>query len=483
MEGYAGKALIVNLTTGEITKEPITREMAFKYLGGEGFNNYYLWKYLYSKGNAGIDPLSPDNVLCVSQGPLGTSLVPLGSKTIWSFKSPVYNMHGDAHSGGWFTTNMRLAGYDVMVILGKARRPSYIWIDDEDVEIRNASHLWGLDVWDSDAAIKDEVGDENIATNCCGPAGENLVRYACIIANKHRGAGRTGGGCVMGSKNLKAVAARGTKGIKVARIDEFMMKSNEIIENVNQSPMMPMFGEQGSLFLTKWHDAHGVTGLRNMQYNCATNLRGPGALEPISGDWYLDNMWVRNLTCSNSCMVHCADWWKIKGDETPLAHLYAGECGPGMSCLGFTLRPTSEGEVAITGRDPDAPLRLEPNYLSTAYDRTTTADLMRRTRELFAQSPIGERIDHETYPGPGAVTDDELIDSALDGGYTGYHAIGSCAMGPSDDDVVDSRLRVRGVDALRVVDCSAMPIMLAGNLNGPVMAMAARAAEFIVEER
>ncbi|MDY6995588.1 MAG: GMC family oxidoreductase N-terminal domain-containing protein [Actinomycetota bacterium] len=159
------------------------------------------------------------------------------------------------------------------------------------------------------------------------------------------------------------------------------------------------------------------------------------------------------------------------------------ERAPGMSCLGFTLRPTSEGEVAITGRDPDAPLRLEPNYLSTAYDRTTTADLMRRTRELFAQSPIGERIDHETYPGPGAVTDDELIDSALDGGYTGYHAIGSCAMGPSDDDVVDSRLRVRGVDALRVVDCSAMPIMLAGNLNGPVMAMAARAAEFIVEER
>jgi choline dehydrogenase len=156
---------------------------------------------------------------------------------------------------------------------------------------------------------------------------------------------------------------------------------------------------------------------------------------------------------------------------------------PGISCLGFALRPTSEGKVSITSADPDATLVLTPNYLTSEYDRITTANLMRRTRELFAQSPIAELIDHETFPGPQAQTDDELIDSALDGGYTGYHAVGSCAMGPSDDDVIDDRLRVRGVDGLRVVDCSAMPIMLAGNLNGPVMAMAARASEFIIEDR
>lgn len=159
------------------------------------------------------------------------------------------------------------------------------------------------------------------------------------------------------------------------------------------------------------------------------------------------------------------------------------ERAPGLSCLGFALRPTSEGSVAMTSANPGAPPLLEPNYPASEHDRTTTANVMRRTRELFAQSPIADRIDHETFPGPGARSDDELLDSALDGGYTGYHAIGSCAMGPADDDVVDSRLRVRGVDALRVVDCSAMPIMMAGNLNGPVMAMAARAAEFIREDR
>jgi choline dehydrogenase len=156
---------------------------------------------------------------------------------------------------------------------------------------------------------------------------------------------------------------------------------------------------------------------------------------------------------------------------------------PGLSCLGYALRPTSEGSVEITSSDPDAALLLDPNYLTTDHDRTTTANLLRRTRELFTKSPIADRIDHEMFPGPAVQSDDEILDSALDGGYTGYHAVGSCAMGQSDDDIVDGRLKVRGVDGLRVVDCSVLPIMVAGNLNGPIMAMAARASEFILEDR
>ncbi|MBB3754452.1 choline dehydrogenase-like flavoprotein [Mycolicibacterium sp. BK634] len=154
---------------------------------------------------------------------------------------------------------------------------------------------------------------------------------------------------------------------------------------------------------------------------------------------------------------------------------------PGLSVLGFVLRPTSEGSVEITSRDPDASLRLDPNYLTSDYDRATSAALVRRAREIFAASPIADRISHELYPGADVRGDDELADAALDGGYSGYHAIGSCAMGPSDDDIVDPELRVRGIDGLRVVDCSAMPTMLAGNLNGPVMAMAWRAADLILQ--
>lgn len=153
----------------------------------------------------------------------------------------------------------------------------------------------------------------------------------------------------------------------------------------------------------------------------------------------------------------------------------------GLSCLGMVLRPTSEGALEITSSGPRPSVRIEPNYLGSEHDRTATADLLRRMRAVFAESPIAERISHETFPGPGVATDDELVDSALDGGYCGYHAVGTCAMGPGDDAVVDDRLRVRGVDGLRVVDCSVLPTMVAGNLNGPIMAVAWRAADFILD--
>lgn len=156
---------------------------------------------------------------------------------------------------------------------------------------------------------------------------------------------------------------------------------------------------------------------------------------------------------------------------------------PGVSCLGMVLRPTSEGRLEITSADPTAALQITPNYLHTDYDRETTAKLMRRMREIFDQSPIAERLSGETYPGPGVQSDDALVDAALDGGYCGYHAVGTCGMGPGDDAVVDDRLRVRGVEGLRVVDCSVMPTVVAGNLNGPMMAMAWRAADLILDGR
>ncbi|MDV3136495.1 GMC family oxidoreductase [Mycobacterium sp. 29Ha] len=152
----------------------------------------------------------------------------------------------------------------------------------------------------------------------------------------------------------------------------------------------------------------------------------------------------------------------------------------GVSCLGMVLRPTSEGSLEITSPDPDAALRINPNYLGTEHDRGAAANLLRRMRAIFEQAPIARRFSHETYPGGDVRSDEELIDAAFDGGYCGYHAAGSCAMGPSDGDVVDDQLRMRGIDALRVVDCSVIPTMVAGNLNGPMMAMAWRAADLIM---
>lgn len=153
---------------------------------------------------------------------------------------------------------------------------------------------------------------------------------------------------------------------------------------------------------------------------------------------------------------------------------------PGVMCMGYVLRPDSEGRIAITSADPDAPPEIVPNFFATKHDRSVGVAVFRRMRELFATDPIARRIRAETLPGAG--TDDEqgILDAALDHGYCGYHAMGTCAMGPDDDAVVDSRLRVRGVRDLRVVDCSVLPVMVSGNLNGPMMAMAWRAADMIL---
>ncbi|WP_152365260.1 GMC family oxidoreductase [Microlunatus speluncae] len=158
------------------------------------------------------------------------------------------------------------------------------------------------------------------------------------------------------------------------------------------------------------------------------------------------------------------------------------ETEPGMLCIGYLLRPDSEGSLRLTSADPDAPLDIDPNYLATDHDRTVAVGVFRAMRRLFAAEPLAQRIGHETVPGPAVDTDDAIIGAGLDHGTCGYHAVGTCAMGPDDDDVVDARLRVRGVAGLRVVDASVLPIMVSGNLNGPVSALAWRAADLILAD-
>ncbi|MHA5048913.1 GMC family oxidoreductase [Streptomyces sp. SD15] len=154
---------------------------------------------------------------------------------------------------------------------------------------------------------------------------------------------------------------------------------------------------------------------------------------------------------------------------------------PGLMGLGYVLRPTAEGSLHITSADPEAPLAITANYYGSEHDRGVGTALFRRMRELFETEPIARRIQAETLPGPEVRGDQEIIDAGLEHGRCGYHAVGTCAMGPAEDDVVDSRLRVRGVEGLRVVDCSVMPTMVSGNLNGPIMAMAWRAADLVLD--
>ncbi|MFC7403872.1 GMC family oxidoreductase [Georgenia alba] len=155
---------------------------------------------------------------------------------------------------------------------------------------------------------------------------------------------------------------------------------------------------------------------------------------------------------------------------------------PGLLAIVYPLRPDSEGTVHITSDDPDAPLDIDPAYLATEHDQVTSVDAFRRVRRLFATDPLARWVDHETTPGPDVRTDQEILDHGLTDGGCGYHSVGTAAMGPNDDDVVDPDLRVRGVKDLRVVDASVFPAMISGNLTGPVSALAWRAADLILDD-
>ena len=215
--GYAGQFLRVNLTTGEVAKEKLDEGIARKYLGGVGIGSYILYKEV----PANVDPLKPDNKLIFFTGPLTGTRVPTGRYVVVA-KSPLTGILGWASSAGHWGPELKYAGYDGIVIEGKAENPVYIWIDDGFVEMRSAERLWGATTGETEKRIRRELGDEEIKIASIGPAGEKLVRYACIINDKSRAAGRCGMGAVMGSKKLKAIAVRGTGDVITPNIDHLI---------------------------------------------------------------------------------------------------------------------------------------------------------------------------------------------------------------------------------------------------------------------
>jgi len=218
MFGIAGQMLWVDLTHGKVEKRPVERELLNGYLGGRGINAKLLWELT----DKGLDPLSPKNPLIFGTGTLGGTFAPCSGRMTITCKSPATDGYLKCNVGSHFAPELKFAGYDFIVVLGRADHPVYLWIDDEKVEIRDARHLWGLDTRATDQLIKQELGDDQIKIAMIGPAGENLVNFASVMVSIYRAAARGGVGAVMGSKNLKAIAVRGTGDISVANPDQFM---------------------------------------------------------------------------------------------------------------------------------------------------------------------------------------------------------------------------------------------------------------------
>jgi len=214
--GYVGKILRVDLSGGKISVEPLDDLFYRRYLGGEGFVAYFLLKEL----KPGIEPLSSENKLIFAAGPVTGAPISGSGRNSIGAKSPLTGGFGESEVGGHFGAELKHAGFDAVIIEGKADDPVYLWVHDDEAEIRDASHLWGKDTGDAQRIIRKELGDERVRVALIGPGGENLVRYACVIVDLKDAAGRTGMGAVMGSKNLKAVAIRGHGRTEVADINK-----------------------------------------------------------------------------------------------------------------------------------------------------------------------------------------------------------------------------------------------------------------------
>ena len=205
--GYTGQILHVDLTKGETMVEEPSEEFYRKYMGGSAMGLHYL----FNEMPGGVDALGPDNVLALCTGVLTGAPISGQSRLTAATKSPLTDCIADSQSGGYFPAELKFAGFDGIIIKGRAEKPVYLWIKDGEVELRDASHLWGRVTWDVEQTLQQELGDKRIEVLQVGPAGENLVRFAAIMSMSNRAHGRTGTGAVMGSKNLKAIVVRGKK--------------------------------------------------------------------------------------------------------------------------------------------------------------------------------------------------------------------------------------------------------------------------------
>ena len=298
--GYNGKILRVNLSTGSAVTEAITEQFCLKYLGGAGFIAYFLWKEL----KPGIDALSPDNKLVFALGPISGLLLPGAARNCIGAKSPMTGGIAKSECGGFWAAELKRAGFDAIIIEGKAAKPVYLWVHDGEVSIRDASHLWGRTTLETETVVREELGDAKIHLAMIGKGGENMVRYACIMEGCKDTAGRGGLGAVMGSKNLKAVAVRGHNLPRVANPEKVKEIRQRMVANKHP---LSNFGTGGPDMV--FHEASGNLPVRNFKAGLFPDVA------KIHGGVIKDNFRVGMDGCF-ACHVRCKKVVKVEDPFT-----------------------------------------------------------------------------------------------------------------------------------------------------------------------
>jgi aldehyde:ferredoxin oxidoreductase len=311
---FGGKILRVDLGSGGIWTEPTVRYAA-KFLGGRGIDEWIL----YNEVKPWITPLDPGNRLIFGTGTLVGTLAPSATRHTVEAKSPVTGGVGSGNSCGFFSPELKFAGYDHIVFQGKSTEAVYLLISDQNVEIRNGSLLWGKTTWEADELIKAELGDRNCQIACIGPAGENLVKSACIIANRARAVGRCGLGAIMGSKNLKAVAVRGSGSIEVAYPNKFIEEVDNALEKLRVSDRANALRTFGTYARAVGLNEASLSPVKNFQ----TDAWDPYKVGKTLPELYKKEYEVRRQGYL-ACPLYCSHLYRVGGGP------YAG-----LLCEGF----------------------------------------------------------------------------------------------------------------------------------------------------
>jgi len=302
--GWTGSILRVNLSRGTIKKEALRLDWAREYVGGRGLGARYLWDEV----DPTVDAFSPKNKLLFVTGPLTGTNASCGARYMVVTKGALTGAITTSNSGGHWGPELKCAGYDMIVVEGRAPRPVYLWIHNDQVELCDATHLWGKGVWDTEETIRAESGVPDCIVASIGQAGENLVRFAAIMNDLHRAAGRSGVGAVMGSKLLKAIAVRGTGGIRLADPRGFMAASWAMKAKLKGSAVtaegLPTYGSE---VLVNVINEHGALPTRNHQETVFEHA------EDISGETLTETRLVANKACF-ACTIACGRVTKLPGD-------------------------------------------------------------------------------------------------------------------------------------------------------------------------
>ncbi|MFZ3083345.1 aldehyde ferredoxin oxidoreductase family protein [Rhodoferax ferrireducens] len=300
---WAGKILRVNLTAGTVKSEPLNMEWAQAYIGSRGLGT----KYLVEEVDATVDPLSADNKIIWATGPLTGTMASTGGRYTVITKGPLTGAIACSNSGGYWGAEFKMAGWDMVIFEGKSAKPVFLYVNDDLAELRDASHLWGKSVWETEEIIKKGLQDPLTRVSSIGKAGENGVLFAAVVNDLHRAAGRSGVGAVMGSKNLKAIAVRGTKGVGNIRDPKAFMAATKaakkiLAENGVTGTGLPAMGTQVLMSVINEIGALPTRNHQEVQFEGAKDIGAEAMATPRKTDG--KKQLVTNQACFG-CTIAC----------------------------------------------------------------------------------------------------------------------------------------------------------------------------------